>query len=87
MNYTVVWTADAERDLAAIWIEAADRKPITSAADTIDVLLRENAQARGESRQGQLRIIFVSPLGVDFEVIDDDRLVRVLTVWLSKRGP
>ena len=38
-------------------------------------------QTRGESRSNTLRIMFVPPLGVDFDVQEDDRIVYVLTVW------
>jgi plasmid stabilization system protein ParE len=82
MKYTVVWTSDAERDLAALWVDAGNRKLITSAADIIDGLLREEAQAKGESRAGRLRFLYVSPLAVNFEVREDDRLVRVLAIRL-----
>ena len=81
MNYTVLWTPTAEQDLAAIWMDAEDRRVITSAAHTVDVLLHEDAHLRGESRYGNLRIMFVAPLGVHFEALQDDRMVYVLTVW------
>ena len=81
MRYTVLWTPAAEQDLARIWTDAEDRAAIASAADTIDVLLRDDPHLRGESRSGQLRILFVPPLGVDFEVLHEDRNVRTLTVW------
>jgi plasmid stabilization system protein ParE len=85
MRYTVLWVRRAEEDLAAIWTGAANRNAIASAANTIDALLREDPESRGESRQGALRILFVPPLGVDFEVFEEDRLVRVLGVWTTAR--
>jgi plasmid stabilization system protein ParE len=81
VKYTVVWTPTAEDDLAAIWLGAPDRDTVNSAADTIDALLRRDPETRGESRAGTLRILFVPPLGVDFDVQMDDRMVYVLAAW------
>ena len=81
MTYTVLWSPDAENDLAAIWLAAKDRADITDASDQIDALLRQDAHLQGEARHGRLRILFIPPLAIDFEVIQDDRIARVLTVW------
>lgn len=81
MRYTVLWTSAAEQELAAIWLGAEDRDAVTSAADSIDAMLRDEPQTRGESRYGALRIFLVEPLGVDFEIRPDDRIVSVLAVW------
>lgn len=81
MKYTVLWTPAAEQELAAIWMDAPDRAAVTSAASSIDALLAENADRQGESRHGNLRIIFAPPLGVEFDVLEEDRIVYVLAVW------
>jgi hypothetical protein len=54
---------------------------VAAAGDEIDAILREDAHLRGESRQGRVRILFIAPLAIDFEVVQDDRVARVLTVW------
>jgi len=81
MKFTVVWQRRAEGELAAIWTNAEDRNAVSSAADMIDTALRSDPQLQGESRCDTIRIMFVTPLGVYFEVFEDDRLVRVLGVW------
>ena len=81
MRYTVLWSPDAENDLAAIWQAANDRSSVTAAGNQIDALLRQDTHLQGESRYGRLRILFIPPLAIDFEVIHDDRIARVLTVW------
>jgi hypothetical protein len=43
MIWTVVWTKDAEADLADIWIRDQERAAITSAAYRIEHELRNNA--------------------------------------------
>ncbi len=84
MRYTVLWSPDAENDLAAIWLDANDRTAVTAAGNQIDALLHQDAHLQGESRHGRLRILFIPPLAIDFEVIHDDRIARVLTVWRSQ---
>ena len=81
MKYQVLWTPTAERDLAEVWLRAGDRASITSAAESVDRLLEDDAHARGESRLGDLRVMFISPLGVSFEAHQQDRVAYVLAVW------
>jgi hypothetical protein len=61
MIYTVIWQPSAEAALATLWNDALDRAAVTSAADTIDALLRQNPSSRGESRSGNFRVLFVAP--------------------------
>jgi hypothetical protein len=59
------------------------RNAIRSAADTIDRLLARDPEAIGESRFDTVRTLAVPPLGVDYEVVVQDRLVYVLSIWKS----
>jgi mRNA-degrading endonuclease RelE of RelBE toxin-antitoxin system len=86
MNYTVLWTPSAERDLTDLWLQATDREAVRSAADTLDSLLRIDAPMRGESRYESVRIVHAAPLGVDIEVDEGNRTVWVLRVWRYTRG-
>ena len=81
MRYTVLWTPDAEQDLAEIWMEASDRRGITAAANTIDASLTERPELLGESRDRNVRIAFTWPLAVEFEVLSEDCTVYVLSIW------
>ncbi len=67
--------------MASVWLDAADRNAVTSAAATIDRLLSRDPDSRGEIRFDTVRTLSVPPLGVDFEVIELDRIVYVLIVW------
>ena len=84
MRYTILWIPSAERDLAAIWIDSEDRSAVASAANTIDALLREDAPSAGEPCFDTVRSVVVAPLGADFEVFEEDRLVKVLAVWIVR---
>ena len=81
MKYTVLWTPAAEEELAAIWIDAGDRSAVTSAAAAIDNLLSSDPESRGELRFDTVRTLCVSPVGIDFEVVEQDRIVWVLFSW------
>lgn len=81
MRYTVIWTDPAEQDLAAVWMAALDRNAVTSAANIVDQLLAEDPETRGEVRFDTVRSFVLVPLGVDFEVVEQDRIVYVLSVW------
>jgi len=81
MKFTVVWIPSAEHELAELWMGAPDRQEVRDAADRIDAALAETPMALGESRSGNVRILFAYPLGVEFEVLARDRRVRVLSVW------
>lgn len=86
MRYTVIWSAEAERELADIWNDAADRKSIADAANVLDRELAHAPANLGESRPSGLRIAHYLPLGIRFALSEEDRLVRVLAVWACRRS-
>lgn len=81
MIWTVVWLDSAQDHLAHLWIYASDRNPVALAANRIDELLRRDPYAVGESRSGVNRVFLEQPLGISYDVSDEDRLVTVLAVW------
>jgi len=81
MKYTVVWKPSAERALIEIWTDATDRQAITNAADTIDALLRTDPASVGESREGDVRLLYVWPVAVYYDVSLEYRRVAVWAVW------
>ncbi len=80
MTFTVLWKPNAASLLAEIWLDAPDKRAVTAAADTIDLLLKNNPLDQGESRGDNLRILIVEPLAVLYDVQEDDRTVTVLSV-------
>ena len=81
MKYTVLWVPKAEQELARIWMEAKDRKAVTTAAHSIEFELRHDPNSKGESREFDRRILLVPPLGVLFKVRPEDRFIHVLSIW------
>lgn len=82
MNYSVTWTPDAEEGLAAVWVASADQAAVTAATHLLDTELKRRPLELGESRGSSVvRVAHRQPLGIEFEVIEDDKKVRVLRVW------
>jgi len=85
MKWTVVWTKEAEDELADLWIRDDERAAITSAAYRIEHELRTDADLKGEDFYGD-RIYQYGPLAVAFELQPDDRFVRVIQVMRIKQA-
>lgn len=82
MSYRVIWPRAARNDLADIWLNAADQNAVTSASAEIDRQLgAEPLRAGRPMRSSVRRRLVVPPLGVLYEVIEDDKRVVVLTVF------
>ncbi|MFO0866480.1 MAG: hypothetical protein U0744_17850 [Gemmataceae bacterium] len=79
MIFTVVWTAYAEDRLADIWLGSSDRDAVNNAADWINYHLRNDPNLKGLSEDGFFFFAF-EPLGVWFEISEEDRLVRIVEV-------
>jgi hypothetical protein len=83
VKFTVIWTPTAEQDLAAVWMAVQDRGAVNTAVITIDFLLGIDPESRGVASFDTVRILFVPPLGTDFDVDEPNRIVYVLSVWLA----
>lgn len=82
MNYTAEWVTAALNMLAAASL-AGDPNAVADASHRIEQVLRRRPLYVGESRSSSVnRTYFDHPLGVDYEVIEDDKRVRILRVWL-----
>jgi hypothetical protein len=82
MNYHVEWTAEAENDLASFWNPSADRAAITAASGWLDSWLARDPLQFGEPWTSSVhRIAVRDPIGVEFEVIEDDKRVIVHGVF------
>ena len=64
---------------------STDFHVVGSAAKKLDRRLVRNPYTVGESRDGDTRVGFVRPLGVQFEVMDDVATVVVFGVWRTDR--
>ena len=80
MKFTVVWSPSAGDQLAEIWLDASNRQGVTAAQAAIDVELGEDAHSKGRELAEDLFVFSVAPLQVLFELLEPDRLVRVIGV-------
>jgi hypothetical protein len=85
--FTVRWKRSALNELATLWTQAdsVTREAITTATNEFDQALQQNPASKGESREGDVRILFIFPLGIRFDVDRQQSIVQVLHVWSYKR--
>ena len=82
MTYSVVWKKKALDRLAAIWNASADRSGVTAAAHWLEQAIGTRPFTFGESRKSSVvRVAHYPPLGIEYEIIEDDKTVRILRVW------
>ena len=82
MTYSVSWTPTALNALAEIWNDSTDRNAVTAASHWLEESIGRQPIGFGEARNSSVvRIAFHPPLGIEFEIIEDDKRVRVLRVW------
>ncbi len=82
-RYTVVYLAEAEDNLIAIWAAATERDQVTESADAADRVLAENPLDSSVYLSEQLRRRDIPPLRFYYEVREDDRLVVISYVGRS----
>lgn len=88
--YTVVWHSAACELLAEIWLQARDRAEVSRAANAIDRSLKNSPAEQGRHEYDRVYRILYAPLEVFYEVIPEDRMVKVAFIrrfeWPTDRG-
>ena len=79
-RYTVVYLAEAEDNLIAIWADATDRDQVTESADAADQLIAESPLQDSVYLSEQLRRRDIPPLRFYFEVREEDCVVVISNV-------
>ena len=82
MHYTVLWSENAENQLAETWLTAPDRRAVTQAQADIDAELAHVPLQKATHVAEGLYRLRIAPLQVLFDVSEADRLVRVVAVRL-----
>jgi plasmid stabilization system protein ParE len=80
MNYTVVWTRAALRQLNNLWTQAIDPDQVDEAATRVAQTLATDPEQVGESRGDDTRIMFDAPLVVLFVPDPDVCVVYIVSV-------
>lgn len=82
MSYSVEWSRTALRQLAATWLAAPDRGAVTSASHRLERALASGPYAVGLPRGSSVnRTAIDLPLGIEYEIIEDNKKVRVIGAW------
>jgi plasmid stabilization system protein ParE len=86
MMFTVRWEALALEELTLAWVAASSalRQAITQATDELDQRLATDPYSGSESRSGERRILFQTPLAIHFHVAQEDQTVSILHVWVFR---
>jgi hypothetical protein len=87
MPYRVFWSPDAELRYKTLLAVSSEAAVLVEAARHIDEQLHSNPNDLGESRHENIRIGFLEPLALEFEVLEDVKTVIVFNVWINKRRP
>lgn len=92
MRFTVTWDDEAAAELTKRWLTSSshERSHLNWCVNHIDAALRENAHQKGAvlKQSGSLRYYSAPviparrPVGVVYAAILDDRLVKVLELWV-----
>ena len=88
MKYRIDWSQRALDAAARYWLNVPHdmRAKITKATAMTDRVLTIDPENEGESRTGDERILFMSPLIVTFAVDNLNRVVQILNIRRDKRG-
>lgn len=84
MKYDVVWLPAAEDELAALWLASTDRPNLSRAIAAIEAALEIQPLYVGTPLLSSVqRFLWNLPVGVEFEIIEDDKRVIVLNVFAA----
>jgi hypothetical protein len=85
--FDLTWESTPLDQLAEAYVaaDAEERARIAAAVEALNVRLRADPLAVGESRIGQFRVAFVPRLAILFHVSEADRTVRVVRLRPSRR--
>jgi hypothetical protein len=84
--FLLEWDPRAEEELAAVWLTSKDRNAVTKASDEIDNVLSLFPNSAGEPTFDTVRVFAQPPLAVEYEVIESERRVFVLSAWDTAHG-
>jgi hypothetical protein len=81
MKYRVFWSPEAERQFESILTDRYVYDQAVEAARDIDAVLMNDPLGFGESRTETIRVGFIRPLDVQYDVLTDVQTVVVEDVW------
>ncbi len=83
MNYTVIWSREAESGLAEAWLDAVDRSLVSATSSFLEMSLGQTPFLVGDPLASSVnRFAVHRPIGITYDIIEDDKKVIVQSCWL-----
>lgn len=83
MNYKVDWSPLAVEELAAMWLAATDKTGVSKASHNLELKLGTAPFLVGVPYGSSVRrLVLDSPIGMGFDIVEDDKKVIVQSCWL-----
>lgn len=86
MRHFVSWSPEADETLQSLIRDDGADGGVVRAAREIDFWLARRPLEFGESRYDTVRVGFVAPLAIQFDVLADPPTVIVLDIWRVNRS-
>ena len=87
MNYDIVWHPAAENELAAVWMAAEDRDAVNVAVRWFENYLARRPLTFGVPQLSSVhRMAYFESFAIEYEVIEDDKRVFVLSMFRVEAG-
>lgn len=84
MKHYVFWMPHADEKVQQLLSESEDPATTILVVREIENWLKWNPQEFGESRYDNVRVAFMAPLGVQFEILEDPPTIIVMNVWRTR---
>lgn len=85
-NYKVRWRKSALNELASLWLDSSDRASVNRAVQEIESRLEESPTEWGKELKEDLRSFTWKALRVLFYVVEDKKIVRIVTATSPSPG-
>ena len=83
MKYSVIWSLQSESGLAEAWLDAVDRSVVSATSSFLEMSLGQTPFLVGRPLSSSVNHYAVHPpLGIAFDIIEDDKKAIVQSCWL-----
>lgn len=86
MNYHLIWTPKALNDLTNLWLRTPHRERLTRLIPAVEKHLSQDPEGYGTCQFDTVYTVVTAIMGMEYEVIPDDRHVHILRVWDPAQG-
>jgi mRNA-degrading endonuclease RelE of RelBE toxin-antitoxin system len=84
MPYEVRWSSYAEKELDQPTLSASQKQALSDATARVEAALAMAPRDVGTMRLVSTRILVDKPLGIVYDIIEDDKIVVIAEAWIIK---